>query len=142
MDKRVQELVVFAIDGYICGLDVIDVSEIIRNYSIVNVAQSPEYMLGLLNLRGKIVSVLDVKKKFLLGESEKATNSGVLIVDAMGESMGLFVEAVQDVIKVKNEKFEDLPANFPEELKKYFTSVYKSDEQIIAVLNKSETIKM
>jgi len=136
--KSIMEIIVFKAGTFEMGIDIVDVREIIKSYSIIPVAHSLDYVMGVLNLRGKIVTVIDLKKKLSFESSDFLENrSGIMIVDIVDEIVGLYVEQVKDVIKFEKSKFELLPSNFSKELASSFIGVYKSQSGIISLLNKN-----
>ena len=103
----------FTIQRESYGIDVLKVREIIRLTDITAVPQMPEYVKGVINLRGKIVSVMDLRKRF----GEKHTNltkqNRILVVEHSGRLAGLIVDSASEVLKIPAEDVEPAPAVFP-----------------------------
>lgn len=93
-------LVTFIIKDELFGIDVLKVHEIIGMVNITSIPDSVDYLRGVINLRGKVVPVIDMRTRFRLEHVQYTTNTVILIVDINNRSIGLIVDAVSDVITV------------------------------------------
>ena len=135
------ELASFYIGEALCGMDILKVQEINKLIEMTRVPQAPEYVLGILNLRGEIVTIVDLGKKLGLkstGMSDKTRN---IIVNSNGEHIGLMVEEISDVIQAEAEKVEAPPANIGGVQGKYFTGVFKTEDRLIGILDVEKVLE-
>jgi len=135
------ELASFYIGEALCGMDILKVQEINKLIEMTRVPQAPEYVLGILNLRGEIVTIVDLGKKLGLkstGMSDKMRN---IIVNSNGEHIGLMVEKISDVIQAELEKVEAPPANIGGVQGKYFTGVFKTEDRLIGILDVEKVLE-
>jgi purine-binding chemotaxis protein CheW len=133
--NRTVELATFYIGEALCGMDILKVQEINKLMNRTKVPQAPSYVTGILNLRGQIVTVIDLGKKLGL-ESKKLNESARnIIVNSDNEYVGLLVSRISDVIEADWEKVEKPPANIGGVQGVYFKGVYKTKDRLIGILD-------
>ena len=98
-------LVVFLLAGAEFGIDIKRVREIIRVSEITRMPKSPRFLEGIINLRGRIVSVLDLKKRFAFPACDLTMDSRVMVVEVGDQIVGLLVDKVSEVLKVPESNF-------------------------------------
>ncbi len=130
-----KELLTFYLGEALCGLDIAQVEELNRPLMMTPVPQAPPYVLGLVNLRGKIVTVLDLGKKVGLEPTVLTTASRTIVVHHAGEHIGLMVDRVAEVTAVDLEDVADVPANLKGAPSQFFEGVLKTDQGLIGILN-------
>ena len=135
------ELASFYVGEALCGMDILKVQEINKLIEMTRVPQAPEYVLGILNLRGEIVTIIDLGKKLGLKSTEVNHKTRNIIVNSNGEHIGLMVEQISDVIQVEWEKVEPPPANISDVQGKYFTGVFKTADRLIGILDVEKVLK-
>jgi len=135
------ELASFYVGEALCGMDILKVQEINKLIEMTRVPQAPEYVLGILNLRGEIVTIIDLGKKLGLKSTELNNKTRNIIVNSNGEHIGLMVEQISDVIQVEWEKVEPPPANISDVQGKYFTGVFKTADRLIGILDVEKVLK-
>lgn len=146
MDKRsgsrIRELCLFKINDFLCGLDIREIQEISIQHHLTPVHGADHFILGVANLRGTIVTVIDLRTKFGLPDSSHEDESKqILIVDDHGEKAGLLVDEVETVIPVDPKSFESSISNTSNIPKKFFSGVYKLEGDLVALLNLEEILK-
>ncbi|MDY6912354.1 MAG: chemotaxis protein CheW [Chloroflexota bacterium] len=104
--KEEQQLVVFDLAGESYGVDIGKVSEIIRMQKITRVIRTPEHVEGMINLRGKVIPVIDLRKLFGLAASEQNNENRTVVVDIEGQNIGIIVDAVTEVLRIASESVE------------------------------------
>ncbi len=134
MAKHLQ-LVVFSIGKELYGVGIESVHEIVKVPDITAVPDAPAFLEGVINLRGKIVPVVDLRKRMNLDGKEKTKSSRVLITDNGGRLVGLLVDAVSEVLKVPPESVEAPPEMVSSVGVEYITGVAKVDTGLIILLN-------
>ncbi|MGA9177009.1 MAG: chemotaxis protein CheW [Desulfobacterales bacterium] len=135
------ELASFYVGEALCGMDILKVQEINKLIEMTRVPQAPEYVLGILNLRGEIVTIIDLGKKLGLKSTELNNKTRNIIVNSNGEHIGLMVEQISDVIQAEWEKVEPPPANIGDVQGKYFTGVFKTADRLIGILDVEKVLK-
>lgn len=138
---EIDELTVFLLGDVHYAIPVRQVKEINQNFQITPVPGSPEYVHGAVNLRGQIVSVIDLRMRFALEKSDINERTRNIVVSFGDEQVGLLVDSVEDIIEVDKERFQPPPANLGGVQGRFFLSVYKRDEDLISVLNIDEVLK-
>lgn len=140
--KNMVELATFYVGDALCGMDILKVQEINKLMQMTKVPQAPDYVLGILNLRGQIVTILDLGKKLGLGETDISKNPRNIIVNSAGGHVGLLVRRISDVISADMEKRERPPANMSGIQGEYFTGVYKTDDNLIGILDVDKVLSV
>ncbi len=100
------QLVVFRMGKELYGVGIDSVHEIVKVPDITEVPDAPAYLVGVINLRGKIIPVVDLRKRLNLDGRERTKASRVLITENEGRLIGLLVDAVSEVLKVAPEAVE------------------------------------
>jgi purine-binding chemotaxis protein CheW len=134
MAKNLQ-LVVFNIGKELYGVGIESVHEIVKVPDITGVPDAPAFLQGVINLRGKIVPVVDLRKRMNLDGKENTKSSRVLITDNDGRLVGLLVDAVSEVLKVPPESVEAPPEMISSIGVEYITGVAKVEGNLIILLN-------
>lgn len=140
-NKTVIELATFHVGDALCGMDILKVQEINKLMEMTIVPQSPDYVQGILNLRGQIVTIIDLGKKLGLGQTDLGSDPRNIIVNAPGEYVGLLVNKLSDVVAAEPDMIEPAPANMSGIQGTFFTGVYKTDNKLIGVLDIKEVLR-
>jgi purine-binding chemotaxis protein CheW len=137
------ELATFYAGEALCGMDILKIQEINKLLEMTPVPQAPDYVKGILNLRGQIVTVIDLCKKLGLPEVDVNTaESRNIIVNFGSEYVGLLVERISDVVRADWDSVHLPPANIGGVQGKYFQGVYKSDASLIGILDAEEILDL
>ncbi len=134
MAKNLQ-LVVFNIGKELYGVGIEAVHEIVKVPDITEVPDAPAFLQGVINLRGKIVPVVDLRTRMNLDSKEKTKSSRVLITENDGRLIGLLVDAVSEVLKLHPDAVEAPPEMVASVGVEYITGVAKMGENLIILLN-------
>ncbi len=92
------------------GIEILSVREIIGLIDITSVPQTPDYMKGVINLRGKVIPVIDLRLKFSMQEEEHTQETCVIVVEVDNASIGIIVDSVSEVSDISREDIEDAPS--------------------------------
>lgn len=130
-----EQLVVFQLATEEYAIPISQVKEIIRYNEATKLPNTPNYMDGIINLRGKVISVIDLAGKFAL-LVEKSSKKQALIVEAAGQEVGLVVDAVTEVIRLEENAIE--PANGIAHSNEYIRSIGKVDKRLLIILDLSK----
>jgi len=117
------------------AIDAASIQEVIRCGSLTPVRHAPVEVAGIMNLRGKIVTVLDLGLQLGLGRMDPDAAARVLIVESRGEFIGLLVDRAEEVIPVEADQWEPLPANIPAAQARYFLGVCRPGDRVLTVLD-------
>ncbi len=140
--KNMVELATFYIGDALCGMDILKVQEINKIMQMTKVPQAPDYVLGILNLRGQIVTILDLGKKLGLGETDISQDPRNIIVNSAGGHVGLLVRRISDVVSADMERRERAPANMSGIQGEFFTGVYKTNDNLIGILDVDKVLSI
>lgn len=142
-NDKIVELATFYAGEALCGMDILKIQEINKLLDMTPVPQAPDYVKGILNLRGQIVTVIDLCKKLGLPESRiNKDESRNIIVNSENEYVGLLVERISDVVRADWEEVQSPPANIGGVQGKYFEGVYKTDNSLIGIVNAEEVLRI
>ncbi len=139
--NKTMELATFYLGEALCGMDIHKIQEINKHMEMTKVPQSPDYIMGILNLRGQIVTIIDLGKKLGLSSTELTSKRRNIIVNSQGEYIGLMAASISDVVQADISKIEAPPANIGGVQGKYFTGVYKTEDSLVGILDVEEVLK-
>ncbi len=125
----------FYVGSALCGIDIRVIQEMNKQMEMTRVPGAPAYVLGIMNLRGRIVTIIDLGKKLGLGQSKKTEQSRIIIVNSREENIGLLVDRIADVVTTRWEDVEPTPSNIKGLKGKYFHGVCKSGKELVAILD-------
>lgn len=129
------ELATFYVGEALCGMDILKVQEINKLMEMTKVPQAPSYVMGILNLRGQIVTIIDLGKKLGLTDVDVSESSRNIIVNSDNEYIGLLVSQIGDVVEADWEKVESPPANIGGVQGFFFKGVFKLKDRLIGILD-------
>ena len=136
------QLCSFQLADALFGLDTMLVQEIIKVPEITKVYQAPEEIIGIINLRGKIVTIIDLAIKLDLPTKVETNNRRIIIVESHNEPFGLMVDTINDVIHIDSDELGPAPANVRISQGRFITGVFRDEEQLIAILNIEEIVSL
>jgi purine-binding chemotaxis protein CheW len=125
---------VFRVGRYACGLLIASIQEINKNLLLTPVHQAPNYVLGIINLRGNIVTVIDLARKLGLPATELQPSTRNLIVKHDREVVGFVVDAVDDIVELDPSAILPTPTHLSRELGDAFRGVVQLGSELIALL--------
>ncbi len=129
-----KQICTFSVDKMNMGIDVIHVQEILRHQEITAVPLAPETIAGLLNLRGQIVMVTDLKKKFLLSDNVAPNPIFIIIRNPEGPAC-FMVDKVGEVLEIDEDLREPLPPQLDESIRECALGVYSLTHGLIVEMN-------
>ena len=134
------ELATFYVGEALCGMDILNVQEINKLMDMTKVPQAPDYVTGILNLRGQIVTVIDLGKKLGLTCTDLSDSTRNIIVNSENEYIGLLVSSISDVVEAQWDKVEDPPANIGGVQGAFFKGVFKTQDRLIGILDVNKVL--
>ena len=137
-DDPVLQWVTFRLAGETYGINVMQVQEVLRYTEIAPVPGAPGYVLGIINLRGNVVTVIDTRNRFGLESGEMSDNTRIVIIETEGHVIGVLVDSVAEVVYLRQSEVENAPNVGNDESAKFIQGVcHKNDELLILIeLNK------
>lgn len=130
------QLVIFQLGGEEFGVEIMQVQEIIRMPEITRIPQSPVYVEGVINLRGKIIVVINLNTKFDLHSKELDADSRIIIVEIGENVVGMIVDSVSEVLRLSTSSVEPAPDIISTKIKAdYLKGVGKLDERLLILLD-------
>lgn len=141
-EEEYTKLVGLKMDNELFGIDILKIREIIRMEQITRVPKAPYYIEGIIDMRGNIIPVVNLRKRFDLdSESENKEEDKIIVVENNDKEIGVIVDNVTEVILLPNENIEPPPATIGGIESEYITGVGKMDDMIIILLDISKTLK-
>jgi purine-binding chemotaxis protein CheW len=130
------QLVSFHLDNEEYGVEVLKVREIIRMVTITHMPNTPHYVEGIINLRGKVIPIISMRKQFGLMEVENNNQTRVIIMDVGGELLGFTVDAVSEVIRVAASEIQPSPSVAAGGIgQEYIAGVINHGDKLLVLLN-------
>ncbi len=117
------------------GVDVTQVREILQIPQITNIPNSPEFIEGVINLRGQITTVVDLRKRLGIGSGELSEDSRIIIVELEGAPVGMIVDFVSEVIKMPLDDIDPTPSISTDETVDYIRGVGKLEDKLLVILD-------
>ncbi len=109
-DGRAGMYLAFVLADEEYGLEILKVREIIQMCKITPVPRTPDYVKGVINLRGKVIPILDLRLKFNMPETEHTEQTCIIVVDVDGLETGVIVDQVSEVLDIPADDIDDTPA--------------------------------
>lgn len=123
------------------GIDIGYVDNIVRMQNITRVPKAPEYFKGVINLRGEIVPVMSLRKRFELEDDIYTDKSRIIILKSeQQDTIGVIVDMVKEVINVSEDEIDKMAVDSKEEKSKYIIGVGKHNDTLISLLNINNVI--
>lgn len=130
-----QQLVVFRIEGESFGVEIIRVNEIIRLQQITPIPNSPAHLLGRVNLRGKMISVFDLRCCLGMALAKATEKSRIMVIETEEERIGVVVDEVTEVLSIISTERQMPPKRSSRNYNDFITDIVKHDERRITLLN-------
>ena len=131
------QLVVFTLNDEVCGVETTQVKEIVKYESIAKMPDMPKFIDGVISLRGTVVPVVNLNKRFGLGDTEITKKTKIIINDIEGKLVGFIVNDVSEIIKIPAEDIENTPDLIRDTHNVYLKNVGKKGDQLISILDLS-----
>jgi len=134
-DSEEQQLVVFELSGESYGVEIGAVNTIIRMQPITHVPRAPEFVKGVINLRGSIVPVIDLRTRFGLAGFEETKASRIVVVETESGLMGMIVDAVTETLSLPTSAIEPPSSIVTSADSRYLRGVAKADDRLLILLD-------
>lgn len=133
-DDPILQWVTFRLDSETYGINVMQVQEVLRYSEIAPVPGAPPYVIGIINLRGNVVTVIDTRQRFGLAPDHITDQTRIVIIEAEGQVLGILVDSVSEVVYLRQSEIESTPNIGNDEKGRFIRGVCnKNDELLILV---------
>ena len=132
------QLVSFKLSEEEFGVDILKVQEINRLVEITKVPRAPGFVEGVINLRGKVIPIIDLRKRFGLNTKERDKDTRIVVVDIEGSIMGMIVDAVSEVLRLPASTIEPAPEIATSIDSEYIRGVAKLEDRLLIFLDLSK----
>jgi purine-binding chemotaxis protein CheW len=132
--RELLQLVSFHIGGEEFGLDILRVQEIIRVQQLTRVPNSPDFVDGVINLRGKVIPVVALRKRFGLEELAHDKQTRIVVIEVRGTVLGFIVDSVSEVLRIPADTVEP-PPRLGKVEREYVSGVGKLDNRLLILLD-------
>ncbi len=127
--------VTFRLADEVYGINVLQVQEVLRMTNVAPVPGAPHYVLGIINLRGNVVTVLDTRELFGLPATEVSEQTRIMIVECNKVTVGLLVDSVAEVVNIEASAIDAPPSVGKESNARYIQGVYSEGEDILILVD-------
>ena len=134
-EDEVLQWVTFQLDRETYGINVMQVQEVLRYTEIAPVPGAPDYVLGIINLRGNVVTVIDTRSRFGLPPAEVSENSRIVIIEADKQVIGIMVDSVAEVVYLRSSEIDVAPSVGTEENAKFIQGVSNRDGELLILVD-------
>ncbi len=134
-EDQLQQYVCFVLHGEEYGVPILSVQEIIRYETLTRVPQSPEFIDGVLNLRGQVIPVMNLRKKFGLPPRENDKSTRIIVVEVQKRVVGMVVDQVSEVLQINSEDIDPPPPMGTQVNASYISGMGKIDDQLVILLD-------
>ncbi|HEY9044067.1 MAG TPA: chemotaxis protein CheW [Rheinheimera sp.] len=131
----VLQWVTFKLQEETYGINVMQVQEVLRYTEIAPVPGSPDYVLGIINLRGNVVTVIDTRSRFGLEPAEVTENSRIVIIEAEKQVIGILVDSVAEVVYLKSSEIDTAPNVGTEESARFIQGVSNREGELLILVD-------
>ena len=134
-EDEVLQWVTFQLDRETYGINVMQVQEVLRYTEIAPVPGAPDSVLGIINLRGNVVTVIDTRQRFGLEPAEVSDNSRIVIIEAEKQVVGILVDSVAEVVYLRASEIDVAPSVGTEESAKFIQGVSNRDGELLILVD-------
>ena len=135
VQQNLTEYVTAMIGGQLFGLPIVRVQDVFMPERLTRVPLAPPEIAGILNLRGRIVTLIDMRRRFGLGERNDGDAAMAIGVESRGESYGLLIDSVGEVLKLDDAEREPNPVNLDQRLARVSAGIHRLDGQLLMVVD-------
>ncbi len=134
-NEEIVQLVTFRLKGETYGINVMKVQEVLRVTEIAPVPGAPSYVLGIINLRGNVVTVIDSRSRFGLPSADLDESSRIVIIESEKQVVGILVDAVAEVVDLDITEIDSAPNVGNEESSRYIQGVASREEGLLILVD-------
>lgn len=132
---EVLQWVTYRLDEETYGINVMQVQEVLRYTEIAPVPGAPDYVLGIINLRGNVVTVIDTRSRFGLSPTDITDNTRIVIIESEEQVLGILVDSVAEVVYLRSSEIDSAPNVGTEESSKFIQGVSNRSGQLLILVD-------
>ena len=133
-EDEVLQWVTFQLENETYGINVMQVQEVLRYTEIAPVPGAPSYVLGIINLRGNVVTVIDTRQRFGLDSADVTDNTRIVIIEADKQVVGIMVDSVAEVVYLRQSEVETAPNVGNDESAKFIQGVCNKNGELLILV--------
>ncbi len=134
--KNEHQLVVFKIGDEDFGVDISQVREIVRLLEITYMPKAPAFIDGVVNLRGQIVTIIDLAKRLGISSSPRGDDTRIIVIEIEENTVGMIVDSVSEVLRLSSDEIEEVPGFIETEVPEhYIRKVGKLEDRLLVLLD-------
>jgi len=126
--------ITFHVGTELFGVDIMCVEEIIIPRKCTAIPRTPDYFVGIINLRGEVISILDMRQRFHLDSAETTENSRIIVIHSQGNKFGMLVDQISSIVTLETSGVQSASKFVSREKQKYIEGSYRLDEENILLL--------
>ncbi|PKM31556.1 MAG: chemotaxis protein CheW [Gammaproteobacteria bacterium HGW-Gammaproteobacteria-11] len=134
-EDPILQWVTFRLDNETYGINVMQVQEVLRHTEIAPVPGAPSYVLGIINLRGNVVTVIDTRQRFGLTPAPITDNTRIVIIEADKQVVGILVDSVAEVVYLRQSEIETAPNVGTDESAKFIQGVCNKNNELLILVD-------
>ncbi len=134
-DVKLKELVTFNVENEEFGVEILKVKEIIRMIEITKVPKAPDFVEGVINLRGKVIPVINFRKKINMASKEDSKETRIIVSSINGKIIGFIVDSVSEVLRLPVSAIEPPPPMIAGIESEYINGVGKLEDRLLILIN-------
>uniref|UniRef100_UPI003F585ACD chemotaxis protein CheW n=1 Tax=Vibrio cholerae TaxID=666 RepID=UPI003F585ACD len=127
--------VTFQLEEETYGINVMQVREVLRYTEIAPVPGAPDYVLGIINLRGNVVTVIDTRSRFGLMQGEITDNTRIIVIESERQVIGILVDSVAEVVYLRSSEIDSTPSVGTDESSKFIQGVSNRDGKLLILVD-------
>ena len=128
------QMIIFDLSSEEFGIEITQAHEIVKMQDITELPQSSVFIEGIINLRGEIITIIDLRKRFNL-EADVDKDTRIIIADIENNKAGLIVDSISEVLRISSDDISEAPSRVAGIEKDYLQGIGKIDERLIILLN-------
>jgi purine-binding chemotaxis protein CheW len=134
-DNDLLQLVTFSIGGEEFGVEILTVHEIIRSMEITKVPNAPHFVEGVINLRGKVIPIVDLRRRFSLESRKHDKDTRIIVIEIKNMIIGFVVDSVSEVLRIPSSTVEPPPPVVAGIESEYISGVGKLEDKLLILLD-------
>ena len=134
-NDEVLQWVTYRLGDETYGINVMQVQEVLRHTEIAPVPGAPSYVLGIINLRGNVVTVIDTRQRFGLSPAPITDNTRIVIIEADKQVVGILVDSVAEVVYLRQSEIETAPNVGTDESAKFIQGVCNKNNELLILVD-------
>lgn len=135
VNDEVLQWVTFQLEEETYGINVMQVQEVLRYSEIAPVPGAPSYVLGIINLRGNVVTVIDTRLRFGLPQTEVTDSSRIVIIESDKQVIGILVDSVAEVVYLKKSEIDTAPNVGTDESSRFIQGVSNREDELLILVD-------